>query len=106
MPPIRIIFMKPLAKIAAVLAVGSLLFTAGCMSPAQKLEKDPVIASLHTGQTRAEVRKLLGRPVRSDAGANGNALDIFIVELPAIASPVPATEVRSVYVLYDATGKL
>jgi hypothetical protein len=87
-------------------AFGLLSLQVGCMSPVQRLDKDAVIASLHKGETQAEVRQLLGQPKRWEGGSNGKSLDVFITAFPAFGSAVPKTEVRSVYVLYDASGHL
>lgn len=90
--------------VGSVLAIPFLLSFTGCMTPARKLNQDAVDSQLHPGQTRAEVRKILGKPDRTAGPLKGKSLDVFDVIRPNMR--FPSYEVRSVDVLYDAGGHL
>jgi len=78
----------------------------GCMTAAQKLEKDAVDKQLHAGQTQADVWRILGRPVNTSGGANGKTLDEFVIITRAMPHTPPGAVFRTVCVLYNHSGHL
>ncbi len=83
----------------------------GCSTERSRLEADET-ARLAPGQTREEVRSILGVPRRSERDSVGRSLDIFWMVLPRGRASANLKDhnrtwtVRSAFVVYDPQGRV